>query len=709
MKKGIKILSMIVGILIILVISGFFLLVHFVNPNQFKPMLESTILENTGRTLAIDGDLHWSFFPWLNIQIDQMTLSNPTNFSLKKPFLSVKEAHIRLKVLPLLFGQVAFNKLVLQNAVLNLAVMPSGENNWQLTKRSTATTVSTTAATSTAEKRKTARSLEDTWQRFSFHAIQIQNGTIYWQNEQINREVIFSGVTLNAKNVQLQQKFPIKLSLTVHPYDLLYQFALKMKSTCYIDFTKQEYKLDNFILQGAASSVKKNQPKRVSFNLAGNLNLNLNKGLLNIQRFSGKVAGTEFNASVTGEKITQSPLLKGKVKISSKNLRGFFQNISMPLRLPNKASLQKFLAVFNFQFSPKFLRLTNLKMTIDQTDLSGEIDFTKFGKNALQINLNSTALNIDNYLPLSIENKILTRKAQSTVKGSSHKTVTPKSSRASIKQTNLFPAWLKNLTASGQINIQQLRYQKLLFDKLKIDLSDQKVGQINAVTRANFYGGNVSSQLVLVTSQPVLSLQDQTQLKNVSLKELLQDLTGQLVASGQLQLTGKTYTRGNTTASWLHNLNGSGTLNVNNGQIYGIDMPQLLQKGLNFLKKHVDIIPNVNESTPFSTISATYRIRQGVLYNNDLLLQSPKLMLKGNGQLNFVSQQINYYVNISQSGKITIPLILSGPLFNPRIRIDIAKLLQHTVQTQLTKPLDELKESPQKAGQWIKRTLSGLS
>ena len=67
MAKTIKIISIIFASIILLIAIGIFLLVHYIDPNQFKDEIDSAVLKQTGRHLNIGGNLNWSFFPWSRI------------------------------------------------------------------------------------------------------------------------------------------------------------------------------------------------------------------------------------------------------------------------------------------------------------------------------------------------------------------------------------------------------------------------------------------------------------------------------------------------------------------------------------------------------------------------------------------------------------------------------------------------------------------
>ena len=77
MKTLLKILGGLVALLLIVVVAGGVLLGIFFDPNEYKPEIKKLALEEGGIQLEIDGDLGWSVFPWLGIEINQIKVSYP--------------------------------------------------------------------------------------------------------------------------------------------------------------------------------------------------------------------------------------------------------------------------------------------------------------------------------------------------------------------------------------------------------------------------------------------------------------------------------------------------------------------------------------------------------------------------------------------------------------------------------------------------------
>ena len=124
-----KLLYFVLGIVGLLVVAGIAITLLF-DPNDYRGRIAEAVKEETGRDLVIEGDLDFSLFPWLAIDIGRTTLGNAEGFG-DEPFLSFEEARASVKVMPLIGGGgLQLGSIVLDSFQLNLAVDANGRNNW---------------------------------------------------------------------------------------------------------------------------------------------------------------------------------------------------------------------------------------------------------------------------------------------------------------------------------------------------------------------------------------------------------------------------------------------------------------------------------------------------------------------------------------------------------------------------------------------------
>src|SRR5580704_12516489 len=134
-----RIVAIVAGALVALVVIGVVALLLFVDPNRYRGDIERAAKEHSGRVLTIHGKLELKIFPWLALSVHDMQLSNPAGFesqpdagrpNMGQPFLSVQNASIGVKLLPLLGKRLEVSRIALDG--VNITLISRGEqNNWQ--------------------------------------------------------------------------------------------------------------------------------------------------------------------------------------------------------------------------------------------------------------------------------------------------------------------------------------------------------------------------------------------------------------------------------------------------------------------------------------------------------------------------------------------------------------------------------------------------
>src|SRR4030088_2447141 len=124
-----RIVAIMAGALLALVVVGAVTLLLFVDPNRYRGDIERVAKEHSARVLVIRGKLELKVFPWLALSVHDVELSNPPGFG-TQPFLTVQNASIGVKLLPLLGKRLEVSRVRLDG--VNITLITRGEqNNWQ--------------------------------------------------------------------------------------------------------------------------------------------------------------------------------------------------------------------------------------------------------------------------------------------------------------------------------------------------------------------------------------------------------------------------------------------------------------------------------------------------------------------------------------------------------------------------------------------------
>lgn len=87
-NKAKKIIVCILAVIGISLVVSIVMLYHFVNPTTLLRRMTTTIHEKTGYQVSTQGSVHWSLYPFLAIEIEELNLTKPGDPS---PMLTLKE------------------------------------------------------------------------------------------------------------------------------------------------------------------------------------------------------------------------------------------------------------------------------------------------------------------------------------------------------------------------------------------------------------------------------------------------------------------------------------------------------------------------------------------------------------------------------------------------------------------------------------------
>ncbi len=700
MGKFFKYLSACVAMLVVLVILAIVLLMTVVNPNNYKSEISKIAQQQTGRNVTIAGNISWSFFPWLGFKVHDITMANAPGFN-KTPFAHVGTADVSVMVTPLLSGKIEVGKIVLANAQINLIKNAQGQNNWaDLLKHSQ----KNSNASKTTATKQVSTTTSDRKLQIAISNIDISNAKVSWQDQQTGQAVTISNLTINSKGFNLGQPFPVTVRLNVNSKkpDLHAELAFSSKVT--LNPNNEIYTLKNLVLTNAIRD-KKHPTGKFITNLRGNLKVNLKTNTVTFANIELTSGGMRITGNLSGTQIMQTPLLKGNFKVYTFNLKSFLNKAGIKLQTIDPQALSTVSASGNFQASPKFFKLTNLKAMVDNTNITGSLNFNDFTRNALDFNVSMDRINFDRYMP----------KQQAAKTGSK----LPKPSLTKTTLGNPFAAFAK-YNVAGNYAIKQFTYGKMQFSNLKGQLTINN-GYIKiAPVNMNLYGGSSSANIVINAKAPVAHYQVNEKLANVQIGPLMKSIGKGDKVTGVANFNSQLSFSGNDSKAMISSLNGTINMHTKNGTIKGVDFAHQLARAFSLVQKS-QTSERDTSSTKFSNFSADFNIRNGIASTDNLLLDSDALDVTAQGSSNIAKQSLNFRVlataltplKISsgnfkfQTQNVKVPFQILGTYNNPKIIPDIAALarvvLQGTLQEQIQQGVT--KNLGKNAGEQIQKIL----
>lgn len=129
MRRVARLLLWLAALLLAVAAAGIVAIVS-IDPNQHKDWIAAKVLERTGRALSLEGDISIGWYPWLELEVNELSLGNAPDFG-DGVFLHADYARVRVKTLPLLRNKYEIDTAQARGARVNLARNEQGVANWE--------------------------------------------------------------------------------------------------------------------------------------------------------------------------------------------------------------------------------------------------------------------------------------------------------------------------------------------------------------------------------------------------------------------------------------------------------------------------------------------------------------------------------------------------------------------------------------------------
>jgi AsmA protein len=203
------------------------------------------------------------------------------------------------------------------------------------------------------------------------------------------------------------------------------------------------------------------------------------------------------------------------------------------------------------------------------------------------------------------------------------------------------------------------------------------------------YGGTVAGEFV-VNGRKGLSVGGDLAFRDIDLQPMLTDLTGfaRLVGTGDLTLN--FLGSGNSVEAIMGSLSGSGVLNLGAGAIEGLDIAGMIRTlDTGFV--------GAGQRTVFDSLSASFEMDGGDLFNRDLLLAGPVVSAEGAGRIGLGARDLEYRIRPTAlrgqdgTGGISVPLWITGSWAAPSFALDLEAIAQENLRDEAEALEDDLK------------------
>ncbi len=705
--KILKALAGLLGLVIVLVVAVVIIAPLVIDPNDYRDEIVDKVKEATGRDLQINGEISLSVFPRLGLELGELKLSNAKGFG-DAPFVSIKQAAVRVQLMPLLSKQVEVDTVLLDGLVLNLAKAKDGSTNWsdlagadkkQSYEHKTKVERSS-SKTTTASDSKAAMPLAG----LAVGGVTVSNANVSWRDDSSGQQVSIQQLNLQVGMIMPGQPIDLELSFVVDNQTPAVKANIQLSGSPQLSAELDQLDISKLILSVDAKSEVLNG-KPVKLKLETGLALNLLTQHLKLNGLQLNLNGLALSGDLAATDLSNDPAFNGELKLADVNLRDWLTQHDLPMPVTADATVLTSVALaLQLAGTPKNLDLKKLTLKLDDSNLTGNIKVNNLAAEmpAIGFDLSVDAIDLDRYLPPPADEAV-------PVKAEGVVTPPTKAPAATAKpgmqpEVELLPVkLLRQLDINGIFRIGRLTVKKLLVEdaELKVKAKDGHI-QVGQQVKS-FYQGNLQGEVKIDVRGKEPLLQITKQVSNIQAEPLLQDLTGDGRLRGVGRFNANLKTRGNTEQAFRRNLNGDIGFRFEKGAVKGIDLAQTIRETWAKIKGKPVPPASDKPETDFSELGGTAVITKGILVNKDLSAKSPFLRVDGKGQVNLIKEQLDYNLTTTivesmegQGSKdikdllgVPVPVKITGSFANPKVKPNMDELAKRMVAGKVEQKIEE--------------------
>lgn len=685
MPKFLKITALVVAAIALLIVAVLLAVLLLVDPNDYKDDIADGVQKATGREFTLTGDIELSVFPWLGLALGEASLGNAPGFG-EQAMARVSAVDIKVKLLPLLLDRrVEMATVRLHGLRLNLQRAADGSNNWQDLRAAPEAAPAAPATPPPAETPTPGIAA------VAIGGVELLDARIEWDDRQAGQRALVDKLTLRTSTLNPPAPIDVSLSADLSLEQPALQSHVTFTGQVIADLAAEHYRLDNMKLgldaRGAALPAS-----LLTAQLSANVDAQLDQQQIAVDRLQLQIAGVELDGKVHVIKLNDAPELTGQLTLASFSPRTLAKTLGITLpETTDATALSKAAATLQMNANTEQLTISQLTVTLDDSNLSGNLGIHNFAQPALRFDLRLDALDADRYLAPAAA------------------APTPAPAATAPAAVPLPLDLLRTLDIDGKIGMGQLKVAKARLAEIQLGLK-AKGGQLRLhPAEAKLYGGNHRGDITLDVrgATPKLSLDEQ--LAGVQAGPLLKDVIGDDKVQGSANAEAKLTAQGSALNDILKSLDGTAQANFQNGAVKGVNIGQLLRDAYAKLKK-LPPPPKTEEQTDFADLSASVVIDKGVVRNRDLKANAPALRVNGAGTVDLPRQRIDYRLTTTlveslegQGGDeaadlkgLPIPIKISGSFDSPKFALDLKPLLEAKAKEELEHQKQKLKNEADK-------------
>ena len=617
--------------LIVLAIAAVAIAVALIDPNTYKPQIESAVESSTNLELVLAGDIGWSFIP-LGLELNDVeaTLED-------ERLVSLEQLVAKVSFWSLVTMSPRVDTFLLNGLDANLSVSEDGAGNWTriMPEGDPKPEQEEPAPEETAEQSSDEASEP---LNFNVQSVEVSNARVHYEDRGTGQAFTLEDFTLSASEITLGSSFPLKLAFrfaTNQP-----QFEVQGDISAQLAANEA---LNVFSVSGLEAVFDMSgEPfggESVHAELAGSVDANLENETATISGFSASLADLTLNTNLSVEGFGDKPRLEGTLSVDEFSLKSLLAAMGQPALETEDPEVMKAIAFSTDIGGPAgTVELSNLTFSLDDTTFNGGASYA-LANSAIGLNLQGDAINVDRYLPPASDEEAAAEEAPQ--------------GGGTAEEGDLLPLeTLRSLVLDINLGLGELMVSNLTISEIKSVITARdgllQVEDFNG----KLYDGTFGAKVILDarTDNPQWTITQDV--KNVQTLPLLTDLAEVEMLSGGANLDVNVKTTGNRISALRNNANGEINFNLAKGEFTQMNLTRMACQGIAMVNQETLSTSDWGASTPFNDMKGTLKIDGNTLNNTDLVAALAGMRLEGDGTVDLAASNLDYEIGLRIVGEI---------------------------------------------------------
>lgn len=714
------------ALLVVVAAVAVFLLTF--DANRYKPDIVALVKQQTGRDLDIGGDIGLSVYPDIALKLEQVKLGNANGFK-GESFAGADSARVSVQLMPLLEQQLKVNEVTLQGLNLTLQRDKNGQTNW----------ADLLPANSSQQDDDVGQVIARLLGNFMVAGISVKDSAIHWQDEQTGQNMAIA--PLNLQTGRLRPGKPVSINLAAHVQQNAPSLDVSIdgSTTAKLAENKEDFSLSklNFKVQ---TNNKPGMGDTLNATLSGNASGNLSSKTINVKALvaaidiASKAQGNihaDVKGTLRGETATQKyfiPDLQAQVQLpqlGSAQLSGRMQanlaqdavsiggmRVQAKLKHPQAGQIDANLSGnSHLDMASQTLKIDGMKLHA-QTQ-GGNLpmqtaDVQASGSTRIQLDKQQLAIGglqlTTNLQGGSIPGGSLKQQGKGEINlnwgsGKGVIDLVQTSLNAMGQQLNgrlQIRDPIAALAMNGDFKASVLSYPPFQLQNATLGVQMQD-GLLTLAPKGTLFKGGYQGDIRINTKQTPAALQMTHKTSALRTEELLFALTQDKLVTGALNLTANLTSVAGDATAFKRNLNGTVDVTLKDGTIRDANFAQKTKQVVKLFEKERTNQMGEKE-VAFTTLGGKWQVRQGIFHTDDNVMLAPYFQVKGAGDVNIVSESLDFKLRVGEKPKpdkpegLFAPLHIHGPWNNLSYALEVDVLLKALAQRELDKEKAKLQD-----------------